>query len=145
MLHVKEKLFVDKNIFQGHIGIGKTLEGVALVANDNFSARYDLNRKKGIFSRRSHKLFNQSYVNKILVLNVAKGGVATAWMLKSMVDNQMAPKGLLLNAANPIIAQGAAHANMVLIDRFNVDITVAVNTGDKLRLKPESGTVEILT
>ena len=136
---------MDKKIFQGHIGIGNTLEGIALVANDNFSARYDLNRQKGIFSRRSHKLYNQSYVNKILVLNVAKGGVATAWMLKSMVDHQMAPKGLLLNVANPIIAQGAAHANMVLIDRFNVDITDAVNSGDKLKLCPENGTVEILT
>ena len=136
---------MDKKIFQGHIGIGNTLEGIALVANDNFSARYDLNRQKGIFSRRSHKLYNQSYVNKILVLNVAKGGVATAWMLKSMVDHQMAPIGLLLNVANPIIAQGAAHANIVLIDRFNVDITDAINSGDKLKLCPENGIVEILT
>ena len=136
---------MDKKIFQGHIGIGNTLEGIALVANDNFSARYDLNRQKGIFSRRSHKLFNQSYVNKILVLNVAKGGVATAWMLKSMVDHQMAPMGLLLNVANPIIAQGAAHANMVLIDRFKVYITDAINSGDKLKLCPENGIVEILT
>ena len=136
---------MNNNIFQGHVGIGKTLEGVALVANDNFSARYDLNRQKGIFSRRTHKLFNQSYVNKILVLNVAKGGVATAWMLKSMVDHQMAPKGLLLNIANPIIAQGAAHANMVLIDRFKVNITDAINSGDKLKLCPENGIVEILT
>ena len=136
---------MDKKIFQGHIGIGKTLQGIALVANDNFSARYDLNRQKGIFSRRSHKLYNQSYVNKILVLNVAKGGVATAWMLKSMVDHQMAPIGLLLNVANPIIAQGAAHANMVLIDRFKVNITDAINSGDKLKLCPENGIVEILT
>ena len=136
---------MDKKIFQGHIGIGNTLEGIALVANDNFSARYDLNRQKGIFSRRSHKLYNQSYVNKILVLNVAKGGVATAWMLKSMVDHQMAPIGLLLNVANPIIAQGAAHANMVLIDRFKVNITDAINSGDKLKLSPENGIVEILT
>ena len=136
---------MNKNIFQGHVGIGKTIEGVALVANDNFSARYDLNRQKGIFSRRSHKLFNQSYVNKILVLNVAKGGVATAWMLKSMVDHQMAPRGMLLNVANPIIAQGAAHANIVLIDRFNVDFTDAINSGDQLKLCPENGTVEILT
>ena len=136
---------MDKKIFQGHIGIGNTLEGIAIVANDNFSARYDLNRQKGIFSRRSHKLYNQSYVNKILVLNVAKGGVATAWMLKSMVDHQMAPIGLLLNVANPIIAQGAAHANMVLIDRFKVNITDAINSGDKLKLCPENGIVEILT
>ena len=136
---------MKNKVFFGHIGIGNQVKGEALVANDNFSARYDLDREKGVFSRKTHKLFNESYVDKILVLNVAKGGVATAWMLKSMVDHQMAPKGLLLNVANPIIAQGAAHANMVLIDRFNVDITDAVNSGDKLKLCPENGTVEILT
>ena len=33
-----------------HIGIGPKVEGVALVAHDNFSARYDLDRIKGVFS-----------------------------------------------------------------------------------------------
>ena len=75
---------MKKNVYFGHIGIGEHVKGEALVADDNFSARYDLDRINGIFSRKSHKLFNQSYVNKILVLNVAKGGVATAWMFRSM-------------------------------------------------------------
>ena len=135
---------MKKRIFKGHIGIGDPVQGTALVANDNFSARYDLDRNKGIFSRKSHKLFNQSYVNKILVLNVAKGGVATAWMLKSMVDINVAPKAILLNFANPIIAQGAAHANLTLIDRFKEDITSNIKSGYILKLTPESGCVEVL-
>ena len=44
--------------------------------NDGFSARYDLDRIAGIFSRPAHKLAGQSYVGKILVLDTAKGGVA---------------------------------------------------------------------
>lgn len=36
-----------------HVGIGPDTEGEALVANDNFSARYDLDRLKGIFRVRS--------------------------------------------------------------------------------------------
>ena len=40
-----------------HIGIGPKVEGVALVAHDNFSARYDLDRIKGVFSRPQHQLF----------------------------------------------------------------------------------------
>ena len=135
---------MKKRIFKGHIGIGDPVQGTALVANDNFSARYDLDRNKGIFSRKKHKLFNQSYVNKILVLNVAKGGVATAWMLKSMVDINVAPKAILLNFANPIIAQGAAHANLTLIDRFKEDITSNIKSGYILKLTPESGCVEVL-
>ena len=135
---------MNKIIFKGHIGIGDAVQGEALVANDNFSARYDLDRNKGIFSRKSHKLFNQSYVNKILVLNVAKGGVASAWMLKSMIDINIAPKALLLNFANPIIAQGAAHANLTLIDRFKVDITSVIQSGYILKLIPEIGCIEVL-
>ena len=71
----------------GKKGIGENVTGEALVANDNFSARYDLDREKGVFSRKLHKLYNQSYVDKILVLNSAKGGVATSWMLRNMKLN----------------------------------------------------------
>ena len=130
-------------VFKGHVGIGDIVSGEALVANDNFSARYDLERNKGIFSRPSHQLYLQSYVNKILVLNVAKGGVASAWMFRNMLENNKSPKGLLLNWANPIIAQGAAHANLTLIDRFDVDITAAIKSGDLITLNPEEGTVTI--
>ena len=130
-------------IFKGHVGIGDIISGEALVANDNFSARYDLDRNKGIFSRPSHQLYLQSYVSKILVLNVAKGGVASAWMFRNMLENNKSPKGLLLNWANPIIAQGAAPANLTLIDRFDVDITAAIKKGDLITLNPEEGTVTV--
>ena len=129
-------------IIQGHPGTGNLVTGYALVANDNFSARYDLDRKIGIFSRPKHKLYKQSFVDKILVLNVAKGGVATAWMFKTMIDNKMAPKGLLLNTANPIIAQGAVHANLTLIDRFKKDITSFLKTGDNVIVDPLNGYVQ---
>ena len=39
-----------------HPGIGDEVTGEALVTDDNFSARYDLDRIKGIFSRPQHKL-----------------------------------------------------------------------------------------
>ena len=67
-----------------HPGIGSAVTGTTLVAKDNFSARYDLDRKRGVFSRPSHALVGQSYNGKILVLDTAKGGVATAWMLHEM-------------------------------------------------------------
>ena len=130
-------------IIKGHIGIGPAASGNALVAQDNFSARYDLDRIKGVFSRPTHKLCGKSYVGKILVLNVAKGGVATAWMLHTMKDRRIAPAALLLNRANPIIAQGAAFADFPLIDRFENDITRMIETGDPVHVDPASGTVTV--
>lgn len=128
-----------------HVGIGPQVQGEALVANDNFSARYDLDRINGIFSRPQHALAGQSYVDRILVLNTAKGGVATAWMLYEMVSRSMAPKALLLNTANTILAQGAALAEMPLCDRFeDGDVVGLIKTGDRLLVDPQQGMVTIL-
>ena len=130
-------------IIKGHVGIGPKVTGEALVASDNFSARYDLNRVEGVFSRSTHKLVGQNYVGKVLVLNAAKGGVATAWMLREMAAREMIPIALLLNFANPIMAQGAEFGDVPLIDRFDVDITEAIRTGEKVTVDPGSGTVTV--
>ena len=130
-------------ILRGHVGIGAKVTGEALVARDNFSARYDLDRLGGTFSRPGHALFGESYVGKVLVLDIAKGGVATAWMLRAMKETGIAPVALLLNYANPIMAQGAAHADFPLIDRFEEDVTAAIRTGEMVTVDPESGTVTV--
>ena len=127
-----------------HKGIGPTVTGTTLVAADNFSARYDLDRGKGIFSRPSHKLAGQSYVERILVLDTAKGGVATAWMLHEMKVRGIVPRALIFNRVNPILAQGAAFGGVVLVDRFDGDVTQIFRTGDELRIDPAAGIVEIL-
>ena len=120
----------------GKKGIDEKVVGEALVANDNFSARYDLDREKGVFSRKLHKLFNQSYVDKILVLNSAKGGVATSWMLRNMKLNNKSPKALILNSTNPIMVQAVAFADITLIHNFDIDITSYFKTGDILNINP---------
>ena len=127
-----------------HKGVGPAVSGTALVAADNFSARYDLDRIRGIFSRPSHKLAGESYVDRILILDGAKGGVATAWMLHDMTARRIVPRALIFNRVNPILAQGAAFAGVALVDRFAGDVTALFCTGDELRVDPAAGIVEIL-
>jgi uncharacterized protein len=128
-----------------HRGIGPAVTGSALVADDNFSARYDLDRDKGIFSRPAHKLHGQSYVGRILVLVTAKGGVASAWMLREMAARNMAPKAIIFDRANTILAQGAAFAGMTMVDRFEAGNPVGlVQNGDEVRIEPDKGLVSIL-
>ena len=131
-------------VLRCHPGVGPAVSGTALVAADNFSARYDLDRARGVFSRPSHKLAGASYVDRILVLDGAKGGVATAWMLHDMAARRIMPRALIFNRVNPIIAQGAAFAGVALVDRFASDVTALLRTGDELRVDPAAGTVEIL-
>ena len=131
-------------ILRCHVGVGPSVTGTALVADDNFSARYDLDRINGIFSRPQHKLHGQSYVDVILVLNTAKGGVASAWMLHEMTTRKLAPKALVLNSANTILVQGAALANLSMVDRFeDGDITSLVKTGETVTVDPAAGKIRI--
>ena len=133
-------------VLRCHAGIGPDVEGEALVAIDNFSARYDLDREKGIFSRPQHALFGKSYRDKILVFNTAKGGVASAWMLYEMKARGIAPKAILFNTANTILAQGAALALMPMCDRFvDGDVTTLIRSGQILKVRPSAGEVELVT
>ena len=132
-------------VLRCHKGIGPEVVGTALVAADNFSARYDLDRSRGVFSRPGHKLAGESYVDRILVLDGAKGGVATAWMLHEMKARGIVPRALIFNRVNPILAQGAAFGGVALVYRFEGDVTALFRTGDALRVDPAAGLVEILT
>lgn len=131
-------------ILKCHVGVGPRVTGTALVTDDNFSARYDLDRIRGIFSRPQHKLAGESYVDKVLVVNTAKGGVASAWMLHEMASRGMAPKAILFNRVNPILAQGGALANMALCDRFeDGDVTGLIRTGETVTVDPSRGEVTV--
>lgn len=124
--------------------IGKRVSGTALVAHDGFSARYDLNRDAGVFSRPAHKLAGQSYVGKILVLDTAKGGVASAWMLHEMASRSVVPLALVFNTVNPILAQGAAFGGLTMLAGFDEDVTACVPNGSQVEIDPISKVLRIL-
>ncbi len=123
-------------VFYAKSGMGQKIVGQALVAKDGFSARYDLDRIKGVFSRPEHKLAGENYNGRILILDAAKGGVATAWMLYEMAARKIVPAALVLNAVNPIMVQGAALAGMTLLSGFDVDITMSIADGAKVEIEP---------
>jgi predicted aconitase with swiveling domain len=127
---------MSEKIFYANAGMGQKVQGSALVAKDGFSARYDLDRIRGVVSRPEHKLAGQNYVGRILVLDAAKGGVATAWMLYEMAARKMMPAALVLNAVNPIMVQGAALAGATLISGFDCDITGAIPNGATVEIDP---------
>ena len=131
-------------IFTARHAIGKAVRGEALVAHDGFSARYDLDRIRGIFSRPTHKLAGQSYVGKILVLDTAKGGVASSWMLHEMATRGIVPLALVLNSVNPILVQGAAFGDVTLLVGFEGDITAQVPHGATVAIDPAARTLRIL-
>jgi predicted aconitase with swiveling domain len=135
---------MNKEKFHARHAMGRIVRGIALVARDGFSARYDLDRIGGVFSRPTHKLAGQSYVDKILVLDTAKGGVASAWMLHEMKSRGVVPLALVFNSVNPILAQGAALADVPMLVGFDEDITTVIPNGAEVEVNPETGILEVI-
>jgi len=122
--------------YRATAGMGVAVRGSVLAAKDGFSARYDLDRKKGVFSRPAHKLAGQSYVGKVLVLDTAKGGVASAWMLREMASRGIIPLALVFNSVNPILAQGAAFGSVTMLAGFEGNVTEKVPSGARVEIDP---------
>ena len=131
-------------VFIARHAMGTKVRGEALVAKDGFSARYDLDRIAGVFSRPAHKLAGQSYVGRVLVLDTAKGGVASAWMLHEMRSRDKAPLALVFNSVNPILAQGAALGDIAMLAGFDEDVTAVVPHGADVEVDPVAKTLRVL-
>ena len=131
-------------VLRARHAMGPKVSGEALVAKDGFSARYDLDRIAGIFSRPAHKLAGQSYVGKVLVLDTAKGGVASAWMLAEMRSRDKVPLAIVFNTVNPILAQGTALGDITMLSGFDEDITAAIPHGATVEIDPTRKTIRVV-
>ena len=78
------------------------------------------------------------------MLDTAKGGVASAWMLHEMRSRGVIPLALVFNSVNPIIAQGTALADLPMLAGFDCDITAELRTGDKVELMPDKHSLRIV-
>ena len=131
-------------VFSARHAMGRSVQGIAMVASDGFSARYDLDRIAGVFSRPAHKLVGRSYVGRVLVLDTAKGGVASAWMLHEMQSRGVIPAAIVFNTVNPILAQGAALGDVPMLAGFDCDITLMIADGAKVEVDPANKTIRII-
>jgi predicted aconitase with swiveling domain len=120
------------------------VEGAALVTDDAFSPRYDLDRATGRISRRGHKAEGQSVQDRVLVFTTAKGGVAAGWALYDLECRGLAPTALICRSTNPVLVQGCVLARIPILHRLSPDPLSALRTGDWLRVEPDRGRILVL-
>ena len=80
----------------------------------------------------------------LLVLDTAKGGVASAWMLHEMASRQKIPLAIVFNTVNPILVQGAAFSGMTMLAGFDEDITAWVPNGAMVEIDPARKLLRVL-
>lgn len=123
---------------------GKTVEGEALVSDEGFSPRYDLDRWTGQISRPGHALEGHNLRDKILITPSAKGGIAAGWAFYDIKHKGIAPKAFVFGVTNPVMVQGAVFAGITITEGWSRRPHDVIKTGDVVRVDPERKTIELV-
>ena len=126
-------------------GFGDEVEAAVILSRDPFSIRYDLDRETGVVSRRGHALEGLSLAGKIVYFPAVQGGVAAGWAFLALAHRGVAPAGVLFGRTNPVMIQGLVLAGIPVMHRVTPDPFTVLTTGDRVRMCPARGAVELVT
>lgn len=123
---------------------GKVVEGEALVSDEGFSPRYDLDRWTGQISRPGHALEGHNLRDKILITPSAKGGIAAGWAFYDIKHKGIAPKAFVFGVTNPVMVQGAVFAGITITEGWSRRPHEVIKTGDVVRVDPQRKTIALV-
>ena len=132
------------NTIEVNRAFGPVVEGEALVSEEGFSPRYDLDRWTGVITKPGHKLEGASIRDKICFFPTAKGGIAAGWAFFDIKNKGIAPRAFVFGATNPVMVQGAVFANITITEGFSCKLEGVVRTGDWVRVDPPRKRIEVL-
>ena len=123
---------------------GRAVEGEAVVSEEGFSPRYDLDRWSGVITKPGHKLEGVNIRDKILFFPTAKGGIAAGWAFHDIKTKGIAPKAFVFGVTNPVMVQGAVFAGMTITEGWSRDPRTCLRTGDIVRVDPAARTITLV-
>ncbi|MGA8004797.1 MAG: DUF126 domain-containing protein [Burkholderiales bacterium] len=137
MSKVLETILVER-------AFGVVVEGEAVVSEEGFSPRYDLDRWSGVITKPGHKLEGTRITDKICFFPTAKGGIAAGWAFYDIKCKGIAPKALVFGVTNPVMVQGAVFADMTITEGWSRAPREVIRTGDWVRVDPARRVIELL-
>lgn len=123
---------------------GQTVEGEAVVSEEGFSPRYDLDRWTGLITKPGHKLEGVNLRNKICFFPTAKGGIAAGWAFYDIKNKGIAPRAFIFGVTNPVMVQGAVFADITITEGLSRNLAGVVRNGDWVRVDPSRKVIELL-
>jgi len=121
---------------------GMVVEGEAMVQKENFSFFGDVNRDNGVINVGTNA--GKSFKDKIFVFPQSKGSTLAPYVVADCRRNRVAPKAILCRKADGVVAMVAILSHIPTMDEFEKDIMEVVETGDHIRVDPDSGFIEII-
>src|SRR5437879_1690176 len=111
----------------------------ALLVTTNFA-----NREMAVISRRGHALEGCSLAGKIVYFPAVQGGVAAGWAFLALVHRGVAPAAVIFGRTNPVMIQGLVLAGISAMHRVTPDPFTVLCSGDRVRVSPARGVVEVV-
>ena len=103
-----------------------------------------MDRETGVISRRGHALEGRSLAGKIVYFPAVQGGVAAGWAFLALVHRGVAPAAVIFGRTNPVMIQGLVLAGIPAMHRVAPDPFSVLKSGDRVRMSPARGLVEIV-
>ena len=117
------------------------VEGIAIVSPDPIGFYGGIDIKTGIVIEKDHPLEGKSVKGKILVFPCGKGSTVGSYVVYGLEKNRVAPKGIINQETETIVATGVILAGIPCIDQIDIS---KIKDGDKLLLDADKSEVNII-
>ena len=132
------------SVLQGRKVHGGIVEGEALVTTEAIGGYGAFDLDTGEVIEANHPLRGASVAGKVLVFSSAKGSSSWSVWHQALAINGVAPKAYVVRASISQVALGAVVLRIPTVTDLDRDPTEALESGDRVRVNGDEGTVEIL-
>lgn len=127
-------------VLKGRVIVEGRCEGEALVSMKPISFLGGVNPENGEIVEKNHDLHGECIRDKVLCFPHGHGSTVGSYVLYSLAKKKLAPKAIINQKADPVVAVGAIIADVPMMDQ--VDIT-RIRTGDLLEVDACKGLVKV--
>jgi predicted aconitase with swiveling domain len=127
---------------KGRVVNGGECKGEAIVLTEPFSFIGDFDPETGLLTQQDSPLYGTSIAGKILVCPSGRGGTIAPFIAYLAAQKGNAPKAILCQRVEPLIAESAITINIPILDNFDCDPLKCIETGQQVEIL-ENGEVLI--
>jgi predicted aconitase with swiveling domain len=113
----------------------------ALVSTKPISFLGGVDPTNGKIVEKNHDLFGECIKSRVLCFPHGHGSTVGSYVLYSLAKNNLAPKAIINQTADPVIVVGAIIADIPMIDQVDIRL---IGTGDVIQADAYNGLVKIL-
>lgn len=113
----------------------------ALVSFKPISFLGDIDPKTGKVMEKRHDLYGRCIKDKVICFPHGHGSTVGSYVLYSLAKNELAPKAIVNEKADPVIVAGAVIANIPMVDQIDIS---QIKTGETVEVDAYKGVIKIL-